>query len=133
MEYTFVNPANILGVPNVDNTVIKYDGSVSPSPLPPPIPPTDYLLREGEYGYYYGNTFNSSEHLTTEQQKINAYYLYSALSDKGWTLNSICGILGNMEVESSINPGRWQSDRIGGDPERAWLWISTMDTLYKIH
>ena len=29
----------------------------------------------------------------------------------------MAGMLGNMEVESSINPGRWQSDRVGGSTE----------------
>lgn len=31
---TFVNPCNILGIPNVDNTIIEYDGSIEP-PEPP--------------------------------------------------------------------------------------------------
>ena len=32
---------------------------------------------------------------------------------KGWTLNAIGGILGNMEKESNINPGLWQSLKEG--------------------
>ena len=31
---TFLNPCTILGIPNVDNTVIHYDGSVPPTPTP---------------------------------------------------------------------------------------------------
>ena len=72
-------------------------------------------LREGIFGEYYGNDFNSSGALTNEQMEVNASYLYRALLTKGFTVNAIGGILGNMEVESSINPGRWQSDRVGGD------------------
>lgn len=35
---TFLNPCNILGIPNVDNTIIKYDGSIEPpEPPDPPI------------------------------------------------------------------------------------------------
>lgn len=34
---TFLNPCDILGIPNVDNTIIHYDGSVTP---PDPEPPT---------------------------------------------------------------------------------------------
>ncbi len=64
----------------------------------------DELKRYGVYGVYYGNTYNSSQQLTTRQMQINAKYIYIALSDKGWTLNAIAGILGNMQTESSINP-----------------------------
>lgn len=39
---TFLNPCTKLGIPNVDNTIIYYDGSVDP-PIPPdpPVPPTN--------------------------------------------------------------------------------------------
>lgn len=61
-------------------------------------------LRQGTYGNYWGNTFDSSNSLNMEQMQINAVYLYTALTEKGWTLNAIAGILGNMQAESSINP-----------------------------
>lgn len=61
-------------------------------------------LRQGEYGNYWGNTFNSSNSLNNEQMQVNATYLYTALTEKGWTLNAIAGILGNMQAESAINP-----------------------------
>lgn len=70
-------------------------------------------LRQGIYGNYWGNTFNSSNSLNTSQMQVNATYLYTALTEKGWTLNAIAGLLGNMQAESSINPGRWQSDDVG--------------------
>lgn len=72
-------------------------------------------LRKGIYGDYYGNTYNTSNPLTQEQMNVNATYIYSYLSAKGWTINAISALLGNMQAESSINPGRWQSDRVGGD------------------
>lgn len=31
----------------------------------------------------------------------------------GWTINSISAIVGNMQVESGINPGRWENDHVG--------------------
>lgn len=34
---TFLNPCEILGIPNVDNTIIHYDGSITPKP-PEPTP-----------------------------------------------------------------------------------------------
>ncbi|MBQ1550710.1 MAG: hypothetical protein IIT81_01790 [Mycoplasmataceae bacterium] len=72
--------------------------------------------RTGLFGNYYGSPYTSSAPLTEEQMKVNARYIYNALTNDGWTINSICGMLGNMETESSINPGRWQNDRVGGDP-----------------
>ena len=39
---TFVNPCNILGIPNVDNTIIEYDGSVDPPDPPEPPITTNY-------------------------------------------------------------------------------------------
>lgn len=71
-------------------------------------------LREGTFGSYYGNDFNSSNALNYEQMKVNVRYIYSYLTDKGWSVNAIAGMCGNMQAESSINPGRWQSDRVGG-------------------
>lgn len=32
---TFLNPATILGIPNVDNTIVHYDGSTPPTPPTP--------------------------------------------------------------------------------------------------
>lgn len=72
--------------------------------------------RTGLFGNYYGSPYNSSSALTEEQMKVNATYIYNSLISDGWTINSICGMLGNMETESSLNPGRWQNDRVGGDP-----------------
>lgn len=71
------------------------------------------LLRQGELGNYWGSEYNSSRTLTRAQQKINAKYIYNYFTAKGWTVNAIAGILGNMQSESAINPGRWQSDNVG--------------------
>lgn len=70
-------------------------------------------LRNGSYGNYYGCLFGESHPLTQAQMERNAEYIYSYLVDCGWTAEAVAGILGNMQHESSINPGRWQSDRVG--------------------
>ena len=75
------------------------------------------LSRVGKYGSYYGNDINSSNALNQSQMETNAMYIYAYLHAEGWTINAIAGILGNMQVESSLNPGRWQSDRVGGSAE----------------
>ena len=70
-------------------------------------------IRMGEYGTYIGNTFNTSNYLTYNQMKVNAKYIYECLKDKGWTLNAVAGMLGNMQRESTLNPGIWQNNDVG--------------------
>ena len=60
--------------------------------------------RTGQYGTYWGNTYNSSNTLTMEQMKVNAIYIWNYLREQGWTLNAVAGMLGNMQSESAINP-----------------------------
>ena len=62
------------------------------------------IQRTGKYGTYWGNTYDSSQSLTLEQEKINATYIWNALQAQGWTLNAVAGMLGNMQSESAINP-----------------------------
>lgn len=61
-------------------------------------------LKTGTYGNYWGNDFNSSNTLTLEQMKVNVEYIAKSLLSSKWTLQAICGMLGNMQSESSINP-----------------------------
>lgn len=55
------------------------------------------------------NVVNSNKYLTVDQMKPNAKYVAQYLYLKGWTKEAIAGILGNMQKESNINPGLWQS------------------------
>lgn len=50
--------------------------------------------------------------LMQNQMIINARYIYNYLIGKKWTNNAIFAILGNMEMESTINPGRWQNGKV---------------------
>lgn len=57
-----------------------------------------------EDGFYWGRsqfTFDS------EEQRTNALYVTGYLRGKGWTDNAIAGLLGNLQSESSINPGAY--------------------------
>lgn len=69
-------------------------------------------LRTGSFGKYYGSLMTESEPLSTEEMSVNAKFIYSYLSNNGWSVNSIAALLGNMQAESTINPGRWQSEAI---------------------
>ena len=73
-------------------------------------------LRIGRFGQYWGNDYNSSNYLSNDQRSVNAIYIYNYLSNKGWSYNSICATLGNMEAESTLNPGCWESHNVGGGP-----------------
>lgn len=73
-------------------------------------------LRSGKYGGYYGSFYNESEALTQSEMEKNALYIYSYLHDLGWSANAVAGLLGNMEHESALNPGRWEGNDVGNGP-----------------
>lgn len=50
-----------------------------------------------------GNRFLSMPEMTE-----NAEYILSYLTGAGWTKNAVCGLLGNLQTESTINPGIWE-------------------------
>lgn len=52
---------------------------------------------------------SSNEYLTLEQGKDNAQFIMNYFTNKGWSKNAICGMLGNMQRESTMNPGLWES------------------------
>ena len=52
---------------------------------------------------------SENRYLNMEEMKNNAEYIYAWLKEKGWTKNAIAGMLGNMQTESTINPGIWQN------------------------
>lgn len=47
-------------------------------------------------------------YLNTAEQTENAEYILSYLSNQGYTKNAICGVLGNIQSESTINPCIWE-------------------------
>lgn len=40
----------------------------------------------------------------------NCVMVANQLLENGWTINAVCGILGNIEYESGYNPWRWEND-----------------------
>ena len=47
----------------------------------------------------------SNAYLSQPQMTDNAQYIADYLYARGWTQNAIAGILGNMQRESTMNPG----------------------------
>jgi hypothetical protein len=85
---------------------------------------------------YSGNRF-----LTYDEMKVNANYILHYLTGKGWSKQAVCGMLGNMQTESTINPGIWQNlDQFNLDggvglvqwtPSSKYLdWCSSHDLVY---
>ena len=49
---------------------------------------------------------------TSAEALNNSTLIYQFLAARGWSLNAVCGILGNIGHESGYNPWRWQSDQV---------------------
>lgn len=53
-------------------------------------------------------TTTLNERLDKEQKQGNATEIWNILARRGWTVNSVAAILGNMETESTLNPNVWE-------------------------
>lgn len=71
--------------------------------------PWTTVLRYTEQSVSKSDVVSGNRYLSQSEMTINATYIKNWLLAKGWTLNAICGMLGNMQVESTINPALWQS------------------------
>lgn len=82
-------------------------------PTPPePEPPTGEWIIPG--------TINSTRPLNEEEALNNCRVFWSYFKAKGWSLNAVCGILGNAWYESTVNPNRWQGDDPWHQPPDRW-------------
>lgn len=62
-----------------------------------------------EWGDITDEVISDNRYLTLTEMQVNAKYIYKYFYNMGWTLNAIAGMLGNMQKESTINPGIWQN------------------------
>lgn len=46
--------------------------------------------------------------LTEAERQQNAREIWGYFQQRGWTLESVSGMLGNIHYESGINPGQWE-------------------------
>lgn len=67
------------------------------------------------YEYIITSSAMSSSGWTKAQQINNATQFYSNMRSYGYSIESICGMLGNIQKESYINPGQQQ---VGGGGSR---------------
>lgn len=54
--------------------------------------------------WIYGNRY-----LSHSEMENNARLVWNYFGSLGWTLNAVAGMLGNMQRESTINPGIWEN------------------------
>lgn len=63
----------------------------------------EYNWHNKNYGAYARNSLEAQE---------NVMKIVTVLAGKGWTINAIAGMIGNIEAESGLNPWRWQNDTL---------------------
>lgn len=61
------------------------------------------------YSNYADNAVAGSWPISYRQNNANNIAFY--FEDKGWTMNAICAMLGNMQFESYLNPAQWELNR----------------------
>ena len=86
--------------------------ATEPEPGPDPEPPTGEWIIPG--------TINSTRPLSEEEALNNCKVFWEYFKAKGWSLNAVCGILGNAWYESTVNPNRWQGDDPWHQPPDQW-------------
>lgn len=59
-----------------------------------------------------------NRYLTIGEMQNNAQIIFTYLTNRGWTVNAVAGLLGNMQKESTINPGIWQD--LSPNPSLGW-------------
>ena len=72
-------------------------------------------LNSAPSGYIPQNWIYGNRYLSTAEMENNALIVYSYFYYKGWSFNAICGLLGNMARESTVNPAIWEN--LGHDPD----------------
>lgn len=57
-----------------------------------------------------------NRYLSQSEMETNAKYIWDYLRVRGWSKNAVAGMLGNMQTESTINPGIWEGLNQGTGP-----------------
>lgn len=126
----YVNDTNIVNGYGIEWKT--YEGGDVPTPEPSYKYIKHYLLLDGlgvDFGYYktkekiepgpgptpVGNwiipgDINNTRPLTEDESKNNWIAFWQFFKPKGWTANSVAGMLGNIYYESTVNPNRWEGD-----------------------
>lgn len=55
------------------------------------------------------NWITANKYLTIQEMENNVIILARFFKERNWTSESIAGMVGNMQTESTVNPGIWQN------------------------
>lgn len=87
-----------------------------------------YLARDNNAGQITGQGLKwiyKNEYMSDDEIWNNAYIAGSILANNGYSMNAICGILGNMAAESGVQP--WLTERGGGGGYGLVQWTPKSD------
>lgn len=96
-----------------DSTGSHLHFEISTSKLPTDhqqVDPMIYLEGASDPINVPSNWIYGNRALTESEYTQNALKVIDFFMREGWTLNAVCGMLGNMVAESTVNPSRWESD-----------------------
>lgn len=51
---------------------------------------------------------SGNRYLSLDEMKVNALLIWANFKARGWTIESVSAMLGNMQTESTVNPDIWQ-------------------------
>ena len=74
----------------------------------------------------------NSYNISIDEMKPNAQYIWQYLGSRGWTLNAVAGLLGNLHVESKMSPAIWESVIEGSNPDGT-LNMAVINNYYSSH
>jgi surface antigen len=74
----------------------------------------------------------NSYSISIDEMKPNAKYIYQYLNSKGWTINAVAGLLGNLQEESKMSPAIWES-LIDGTNANGTLNMTAINNYYNSH
>lgn len=77
------------------------------------------------------DTYFSNSYLNQYEMLVNARYIYEYLKNNGWKNNAIYATLGNMEAESTINPGVWNKLNTKSDVYGLTQWFRASEKILK--
>lgn len=106
----YMNPAEFMGIPNVEGISVFYSGTPGPGPGPTPTP--EWIYKD--------------EYLTQAEKENNATIVINYYRSQGINDSTIAAILGNMDLESNIEP--WLNER-GGTGYGIVQWTPKSDLI----
>lgn len=79
------------------------------------------------------NWISENRSLSQSERENNARIVWDIFGTWGWSLNAVCGMLGNMEVESGISPAVVQNFATNNPPKLGYGLIQWTSNVNNVH